>query len=60
MGTKRFMTEKRYCVDCIRDGFCYATHMNCTWEDVKTYRKIAKMLGETIKYECTHVNKYEY
>lgn len=60
MAKKRYVTEKRYYVNCIRNGFCYASHSNCTWDDVKNYKKIAKLLGETITYELTHVNKYEY
>lgn len=60
MAKKRFVTEKRYEVNCIRDGFCYATHTNCDWRAVKSFRAIAKALGETITYENTHTVKYEY
>lgn len=60
MAKKRYITEKRYYVNCIRNGFCYASHYNCTWKAVKEYKGIAKMLGETITYEYTHSVKYEY
>ena len=44
--------KKLYCVDCYTEGgYCYATHHNCTWEDVKRLRKSAHALNETIKYE---------
>lgn len=42
---------KIYSVDWIRNGFCYRTTIGCTWEDIKNYRRTAKLLGETIKYE---------
>lgn len=42
----------RYIVDCYTDsGFCYRTITNCDWEGVKNLRNIARILGETIKYE---------
>ena len=41
--------RKLYDVDCINEsGRCYATHCNCTWDGVQRYKKLAKMLGETI------------
>lgn len=60
MAKKRFISEKRYDVNCIRNGFCYATHTNCDWKAVINFRQIAKMLGEKITYEYTHTVKYEY
>ena len=32
-------------------GFNYRTTCGCTWDTVKRFRKLAKTLGETIKYE---------
>ena len=60
MGKKRIIREKRYDVNCIINGFCYATHTNCNWETVKDFKQVAKMLGETITYEYTHTVTYEY
>lgn len=57
---KKYVTEKRYFVNCIRNGFCYASHSNCNWAAVRQFKAIAKMLGETITYEYTHTVKYEY
>ena len=42
---------KIYSVDWICNGFCYRTTMGCTWEDVKKYKRTAKLLGEKIEYE---------
>ena len=44
MAKKRFVTEKRYEVDWYRNGFCYRTTTNVTWEGVKDMKKIAKLL----------------
>lgn len=60
MTRKRYISEKRYYVNCYRNGFCYASHSDCDWEAVKKFKAIAKMLGETITYEHTHTVKYEY
>lgn len=44
--------KQLYWVDCLlSNGMCYRSVSNCTWEDVKELRKVAKLLGETIKYE---------
>lgn len=43
--------QNLYWVDVYSNGFCYRSVSNCTWEDVKELRKVAKLLGETIKYE---------
>jgi hypothetical protein len=48
---KKVVKTKIYSVDWIRNGFCYRTTMECTWEDVKQCKRTAKLLGETIKYE---------
>ena len=40
-----------YTVDWYTDGFCYRTTTGCDWETVKRFKKLAKVLGETIKYE---------
>lgn len=42
---------KIYSVNWYRGSHCYRTTMGCTWEDIKNYRRTAKLLGETIKYE---------
>ena len=43
---------RRYTVDCYTEsGYCYRTITNCDWEAVKNLRNIARLLGETIKYE---------
>ena len=47
---KRFLTLKKYDVDWVRNGFCYRTTRNCTFEQVKECRRIAKLLGEKIEY----------
>ena len=60
MAKKRFVTEKRYEVDWYRNGFCYRTTTNVTWEGVKDMKKIAKLLGETISYDHVTTKKYEY
>ena len=49
MAKKRFVTEKRYEVDWYRNGFCYRTTTNVTWEGVKDMKKIAKLLGVDVK-----------
>ena len=48
---KKIVKTKIYSVDWIKNGFCYRTTMECTWEDVKNYKRIAKLLGEKIKYQ---------
>lgn len=50
--------KKIYAVNWYSNGFCYRTTTKCDWEDVKRFRKIAKCLGETIKYEVTEIRKY--
>ena len=39
-----------YWVDWYRDGWCYRSTHGATWEHVKEMKKLAKALGETIKY----------
>ena len=44
--------KKLYDVSCYtQGGQCYATHRNCTWDDVKRYKKIASILGESVDVE---------
>ena len=57
---KRYKNIKRYDVDWIRNGFCYRTTTNCTFEQVKEMRKTAKLLGEKIEYTYSHTEKIEY
>lgn len=57
---KRFLTLKKYDVDWIRNGFCYRTTRNCTFEQVKKCRRTAKLLGEKIEYTYSHTEKIEY
>lgn len=61
MKAKKIVKKtKIYSVDWIRNGFCYRTTMGCTWEDVKAYRRTAKLLGEKIKYEHYDTRKDVY
>ena len=57
---KKVIKTKIYSVDCIRNGFCYCTHTECTWEDVKRLKEIAKLLGEKIEYTLDRVIEYSY
>ena len=57
---KKVIKTKIYSVDCIRNGFCYCTHTECTWEDVKRLKEIAKLLGERIEYTLDRVIEYSY
>lgn len=57
---KKVIKTKIYTVDCIRNGFCYCTHTECTWEDVKRLKEIAKLLGEKIEYTLDRVIEYSY
>ena len=53
-------TKKIYDVNCInKGGMCYATHTNCDWDGVKRYKKLARILGETVEYECVGVERTE-
>lgn len=56
----RVIKVKIYSVDWIRDGFCYRTTMECTWEQVKSCKHTASLLGETIKYEHYRTEVYNY
>lgn len=40
-----------YTVNWYSNGWNYRTTIGCDWETVKRFRKLAKALGETIKYE---------
>ena len=60
MGRKIIRIRKVYTVDCYRNGFCYCTHTECSWEDVKNLRRIAKLLGETIQYSVDRIIKEDY
>ena len=57
---KKVIKTKIYSVDCIRNGFCYCTYTECTWEDVKRLKEIAKLLGEKIEYTLDRVIEYSY
>lgn len=43
--------KKRYWVNFYCNGFCYRSVSDADWEGVKRYKKLAKLLGETITYE---------
>ena len=61
MLKKRVITRKLYEVNCYTiGGYNYATHYDCTLEEVKKFQKLAKLLNEKITYECCRVVKYEY
>ena len=50
-----------YWVDCYTSGgWNYASHSNCTWQDVLDLKRVAKLLGETIKYEKLYTRRDEY
>ena len=51
MRKKIVRKTKIYSVDWFYNGFCYRTTMGCKWEDVKECKRVAKLLGEEIKYE---------
>jgi len=56
---KPYSKKNLYWVYCInKSGFCYASHSNCEWEQVKELRKTAKLLGETIEHEKVGVREY--
>ena len=57
----RTIRRNIYWVDCYtRGGWNYASHSNCTWEQVLELKRIAKLLGETIKYEKLCTKQYKY
>lgn len=60
MSKIKKIKTKIYSVDWFRNGFCYRTTMECTWENVLDCKRTAKLLGETIKYEHykTIINTY--
>lgn len=43
--------KNSYTVNWYINGFCYRTTVGCDWDAVKRFRRLAKVLGETIKYE---------
>lgn len=45
------MARKLYWVNWYRNGHCYRSTSNVDWDGVRKYKKIAKVLGETITYE---------
>lgn len=52
MARKKIVRKtKIYSVDWIRNGFCYRTTTECTWQDVLDCKRTAKLLGEKIEYE---------
>ena len=56
----RKKSVKIYSVDWFRNGFCYRTTMECTWENVLDCKRTAKLLGEKIKYEHYRTIYYHY
>lgn len=50
--------RKLYSVDWYYNGFCYRTTTGCTWEDVKTLRKIAKATRDTVKHYQTGTKEF--
>lgn len=60
MAKKRYITEKRYTIHWYRNGFCYRTTNDCPKDYVENCKRIAKLLGETIKTELDRVIKHEY
>lgn len=59
-GKKMVRKTKIYSVDWLRDGFCYRTTRGCKWEDVLECKKVARLLGEKIRYEHydTRIDEY--
>lgn len=45
------MAKNTYSVNWYSNGFCYRTTNGVDWDGVKRFKKLAKMLGETITYE---------
>jgi hypothetical protein len=61
MIQKEIVVKKKiYAVNWYCNGYCYRTTTECTWDDVKELRKVAKSLGETITYELLRVETYRY
>lgn len=40
--------------------YCYRTTINVTWEQVKVFKRIAKMLGEKIDVRYSHTKEEVY
>lgn len=38
----------------------YKTTRNMTWEQVKTAKKVAKVVGDRVVYTYSHTEEYEY
>jgi hypothetical protein len=57
---KQYIQEKRYTINWYRNGFCYRTTMDCTKEYVNNCKKLAKLIGETIKIELEQTIKIYY
>ena len=53
-------TVKIYAVDWYYNGYRYRTTTGCTWADVQDLRRVAKSIGETIKWEVIGTQTYEY
>lgn len=56
----RSIKVKYYTVNWYQNGFCYRTTRGCNIDAVKNYKRIAKLLGETLKYELEKVVNYKY
>ena len=50
--------QKIYSVNWYSNGFCYRTTTNCSWEDVQSIKRTAKLIGETVKYEVIGYKQY--
>ena len=48
---RRKITYNLYYIHFYRNGFCYRTTHSAKWEDVLNEKKLAKLLGDTIKHE---------
>lgn len=57
---KKVIRKRIYNVNWVRNGFCYHTTTECTMEDIKDMKKVAKALGEKIEYEFDHFQEYTY
>lgn len=44
--------KKTYTVHWYSNGYCYRTTTGCDWDAVKYFRQVAKLTGDTIKYEA--------
>lgn len=52
--------EKRYTIHWLQNGFCYRTTLDCPWSEVLRAKKVARQLGEEIRYEYEKTITWEY